>query len=230
MEQKRTIETYFIKKSNELPRLEKIKALARDTELQLVFNKDNICIMEEAHHYFIKHLDGFQVIPHSIEPIINIIKPITLEEIIENKDFFLKCAQDYKKLASKLIHELSRYLKINLAPDPFVALKHLKSSPNKVKGSLNGWNYKIHGFHCGFKHTTSGQEIDVSLINKMNFGALDPFFYSRFIISTVEYHPLPLPIFDTYLEGKLILETLEKSNNLIRIDSIIPGRTDLSVY
>lgn len=74
---------------------------------------------------------------------------------------------------------------------------------------MNDWNYFLHGHHCCFENINTKQTIEVSLVNKNNFGALDPIFFLNYILSTPQYQPLPLEIPRTYETGKSVLSVLK---------------------
>lgn len=79
-------------------------------------------------------------------------------------------------------------------------------------GKVAEWKYFVHGFHCGFQNIITRQYIEVSLVFGLEFGDLDPYFFVKFILSSQNYHPLPIPLFEEYADGSRII----KKNDLIR--------------
>lgn len=75
-------------------------------------------------------------------------------------------------------------------------------------GKLDDWRYNIHGVHCGFENSKTGQIIEVSLTFPMEFGDLDPYFFSQFIKTTVKYKPLPIDIFENFADGSRIIDKM----------------------
>lgn len=150
-----------------------------------------------------------------------ISKLITDLEIEENQDFFEKCAKDYRQLGKKLIFELADELNVTINPEfPLETFNEFKRN-KKESGKLDSWKYSIHGFHCGFENVMTGQFIEVSLVFGLEFGDIDPFFFSQFIKSTPKYRPLPIDIFEDYADGKKINEKMISLGKFERINSNI---------
>ena len=63
-------------------------------------------------------------------------------------------------------------------------------------------------FHCGFENKKTGQIIEVPLVFGLEFGDLDPYFFTRFIKSTSKYIPLPVEIYEDYADGVRIIEKM----------------------
>ncbi|MBK6836094.1 MAG: hypothetical protein IPG89_18210 [Bacteroidetes bacterium] len=129
-------------------------------------------------------------------------------EIINNLSFFQKCEADHQILAENLINELACLLEVEIDPKlPLNTFKPFFST--KQSGEMNGWNYFLHGYHCCFENINTKQKIEVSLVDKNNFRALDPIFFLNYILSTPKYQPLPFEILPTYETGKNILNILK---------------------
>jgi hypothetical protein len=129
-------------------------------------------------------------------------------EIINNLSFFQKCETDHQILAQNLINELACFLGVKI--DPKLPLNNFKPFyATKQSGIMNDWNYFFHGYHCCFENINTKQTIEVSLVEKNNFGALDPIFFLNYILSTTKYQPLPFEISRTYETGKSVLNILK---------------------
>lgn len=150
----------------------------------------------------------FQIGIHTIEPIIGIRKLISDNEIDKFKELFVQYAFDYRELATKLIHGLARKIKVDIQNEsPYWAfLKYWQKKGQN--GVFEEWNYFFHGFHCHFIHTNTKQEIEVSLVFGLEFGDLDPYFFTNFIISSPDYKPLPIEIYESYHDGLNIIERM----------------------
>lgn len=106
-------------------------------------------------------------------------KLITDEEIMRYQEFFENCAKDYRNLATHLILELVRTKKKKLDEDfPFLTFNRMKGSRKHHKGKMNEWEYFFHGYHCYFFNTKTKLEIEVPYMFGMEFGDLDPYFFS----------------------------------------------------
>ncbi len=121
--------------------------------------------------------------------------------------FFQKCEMDYKSLAERLIKELANQLKVEIYYEfPLRTFKPFYTSAQS--GQMHEWEYFFHGHHCLFKNGITQQKIEASLVNGKDFGILDPLFFTEYILSTVEYHPLPLSILEPYQYGIKIIESI----------------------
>jgi hypothetical protein len=217
----RTTKILKIESVDQIPTIDSIKAIPREVSLKLVFGETIQKQREIIGGNLKNELEGFQVSIHMTEPQINISKLITDLEIEENQDFFEKCAKDYRHLGKKLIFELADKLNVRINPEfPLETFNEFKGN-KKETGKLDSWKYYIHGFHCGFENIMTGQLIEVSLVFGLEFGDIDPFFFSQFIKSTPKYRPLPIDIFEDYADGKKINEKMISLGKFERINSNI---------
>jgi hypothetical protein len=213
-----------------IPSLESIAGLLRSKKLKLIFGNailnQRIKIGEELK----KKLDGYQVGIHTQEPEINIAKLITDAEIETHQDFFERCAKDYRALATKLFFELAAQLQLEIREDfPLFAFNRLKRDAAKSRGKMKEWFYFLHGYHCRFENRETGQCIEVPLVFGFEFGDLDPYFFSQFINSTKEYHPLPVAIYEDYADGERILKKMIWLGKFETINSNLSGHEGIVV-
>lgn len=210
-----------ITKIEQIPTIETIKSTPRGRILKIVFEGPLNEQREEIGESLKKKLPGFQVGIHVIESEINIAKLITDIEIEDNQDFFEKCAKDYRLLGEELIFKLVDKLAVTLNKDyPLQTFNLLKQDKNR-KGKMGDWYYHVHGYHCGFENTKTEQIIEVPLVFGLEFGDLDPYFFSKFIKSTPEYLPLPVEIYEDYADGARINEKMLSLGKFERIHSNI---------
>jgi len=206
---------------DELPSLERIKSIPRERTLKLIFENEVKNKREKIGENLKKELLGFQVGIHTIQPEIYVAKLITDEEIESNQDFFEQCAKDYRQLGKKLLFKLVNKLNLKLNEDfPLGTFNILKSGKKQI-GKVENWKYFVHGFHCGFENITTGQIIEVPLVFGLEFGDLDPYFFTKYIKSTPSYKPLPVDIYEDYADGVRINEKMISLGKFERIDSNI---------
>ncbi len=84
-------------------------------------------------------------------------------------------------------------------------------------------------FICAFKNLKTEQYIETPLSYGLEFGELDPYFFSKFINSTNEYKPLPLFIYDDYWDGKRILNKMVELDKFEIINSNFSNETGVVV-
>lgn len=225
----RATEIVIIKATEEVPSIDAICLISREKTLKLVFDplmqKQRQTIGEDLK----RKLKGFQVGIHTIEPEINISKLITDEEIEANQDFFEKCAKEYRKLSKELIYKVIDKLKITINPEfPLLTFNSIKGDKRQI-GKVDDWRYYLHGFHCGFENLKTGQLVETPLIFGLEFGDLDPYFFSRFIKSTPEYQPLKIDIYEDYADGVQINQKMLSLGKFERITSNIENHFGIVV-
>lgn len=221
MQLKRTTNVITINSVGQIPTLKKIREITREQKLQIVFEKEVQNQRETVGQNLKNELSDFQVSIHTYEPEINIVKLISDKEIEENQAFFEQCAKDYRQLSEELLFKLVDKLYLKLNKDfPMETFNELKQDKRQI-GKFEDWSYFLHGFHCGFKNNKTGQLIEVPLVYGLEFGDLDPYFFSKFIKSTPKYQPLPVAIFEDYADGVRINEKMISLGKFERINSNI---------
>ncbi len=210
----------------DIPSVDEIIKTSRGVILSLRFASSLEEQREEVGVKLKNQLTGFLVSVHRIQPEINICKLITAEEIELNQLFFEQCAKDYRALGENLIFKLADKLKLTINQDcPLLSFVGQK----KQIGKVGEWIYFIHGYHCGFKNAKTGQIIEVPLVFGMEFGDLNPYFFSCFIKSTKEYYPLPVVIFEDHWDGIMINEKMVSLGKFERIGSYYDNHFGIAV-
>jgi len=225
----RTIDKIIVNSVGQIPTLDTIRAIPRKRTLKLVFEKEVQNQREEIGQKLKNELLDFQVGIHTIEPEINIAKLITDKEIEDNQDFFEQFAKDYRQLGEELLFKLVDKLDLKLNKEfPMQTFNELKLDKRQI-GKVENWRYFVHGFHCGFENDKTGQHIEVSLVFGLEFGDLDPYFFSKFIKSTPKYRPLPVDIFEDYADGARINEKMVSLGIFEKISSNIENHYGIVV-
>jgi hypothetical protein len=225
----RTTDIISINSVGQIPTLETIRAIPRERTMKLVFEKGVQNQRESVGQNLKKELLDFQVGIHTTKPEINISKLISDKEIEDNQDFFEKCAKDYRHLGEELLFKLVDKLELKLNTDfPMETFNELKRDKRQI-GKLGDWRYFVHGYHCGFENNKTGQLIEVPLVFGLEFGDLDPYFFTKFIKSTSNYNPLPIDIFEDYADGVRINEKMISLGKFERINSNIDNHYGIVV-
>lgn len=198
----------IINDPGQVPALETIRTIQRGQVLKLVFEpgvqNQRIAIGQSLQ----ERLVGFLVSIPAFDAEINITQLITDQEIEDHQVFFEQCAKDYRQLAGQLLFKLVDKLGITLNEDfPLDTFYQLMRDKRHI-GQVENWKYFFHGFHCGFRNVNTGQYIEVSLVFGLEFGDLDPYFFTRYIKSTPAYQPIPVEIFEDYDDGVRINEKM----------------------
>lgn len=217
----RIIEIIKITSIDKLPSYEIISNIPRTKILKLVFVGNCRKELEKIGNRLKEELVGFQIGIHTTTPEIKICKLITDKEIEANQLFFEQCAKDYRNLAENLIFKLALKIKVVIySKFPLLTFNPLKNTKAQI-GQMDEWRYYLHGYHCGFENLKNKQEIEVPLVFGLEFGDLDPYFFTNFIKSTQEYFPLPLAIYEDYADGVQIIKKMLSLEKFERINSNI---------
>lgn len=225
----RTTEILIIDSVDQIPTIESILEIPRSKKLKLLFSDEIRDQRESIGQKLKKELKGFLVCIHVFEQQVDISKLITDEEIADNQLFFENCAKDYRKLSGELINQLAHKLKVKIDPMfPLLTFNPMKGD-NRQRGKINGWHYFLHGAHCGFENKTTRQVVETPLIYGLEFGVLDPYFFTRFIKSTLAYNPLPIDIYEDYDDGVRINEVMLLLNRFEDIGSNIENQRGIVV-
>lgn len=224
----RPVKTYKIVKPEDLPLEEKICEAAKDYKVILEFDSDLESLRQSFGKDLKSHLVNHLVGIHTNEPMLKISELISLDTIEAHADFFEQCAKDYHTLATQLMHELVNHLKLNIDWDfPSLTFNQLKTSG--AVGKFNDWRYNVHGFHCGFYNERTEQAIEASIMCGEEFGELDPYFFTEYIISTSTYYPLPVNIYEPFHDGERILNRMIELGRFESIPSNWPNRNGVVV-
>nr|MBX2871676.1 hypothetical protein [Saprospiraceae bacterium] len=169
----------------DLPDIDRIAQLQRGVNWKFVFGAAMLDQRERVGKDWKEKLPQFSISIHISEPLIQCLKLITDEEIIAQQDFFEKCAQNYGQLAGELVEQLVAKLRISFTPEfPLLSLNAYSRKGYPTSGKMGKWTYYIHGFHCAFTHQTTAQKIEAALTFGEEFGELDPYFFSNYIVSS----------------------------------------------
>ncbi|NHN26117.1 hypothetical protein FIA58_010555 [Flavobacterium jejuense] len=156
-------------------------------------------------------------------------KLLTPEEVETNQIFFEKCALEHRELATKLILELVDFLKIDITNElPYLAfVKYWQK--NGQSGKMRAWKFFFHGFHCCFENVETDQYIEVPIVFGLEFGDLDPYFFTQYIKSSSAYSPLPVEINNFYEDGVTIIEKMLSLGKYEKINSNWPNHYGIVV-
>ena len=111
----------------------------------------------------------------------------------ETADELVLAIEAYKTVAQQLIRKL-----VVETNQPTIA-EIIKGNYYNIKNAavLNGkeylsdnWCFDVHGEHCLFKNTNTGQTLEVSLVDTDSIGDLDPYFFYNFLETTQSFKHL----------------------------------------
>ena len=215
---------------SDLPDEKLINSIQRGIRYKVIFSSEIKNKKNEIGEKWKIEFPNHQIAIHTINHEISIVKLITDLEIEENQDFFEQCAKDYRQLANKLIWEFAEQNKLEIKSKyPMDILNASGSNGYDQIGMMNDWRYGFHGIHCAFTNLSTKQYIEVPLAFGLEFGELDPYFFSKYINSTNEYKPLPVYVYDDYWDGKRILDKMVQLGKFEIINSNMPNNKGVVV-
>lgn len=214
----------------ELPDFKSIKSFQAGIEWKIIFGESIAHKRKKIGSRWRFEHPEFEIGIHTTKPEIYFTKLITDQEIEKHQDFFEQCAKDYRNLATQLINMFAHTYQIKIDPEfPNHSLYHTNTLGYEPVGQMNHWRYAFHGIHCAFTHNKTGQYIEVPLTYGLEFGVLDPYFFTKFIKSTKAYYPLPVNIYSCYTDGKKILDKMLDLGKFEYINSNWPDKKGIVV-
>jgi len=147
------------------------------------------------------------------------MKSIT-QEITEE---LLAVMDMYQRIAGQLIEQL--ILETD-QPDRMAILEgayHLLSNADVLHGEeeLTGnWYFDVHGEHCMFKNTKTGQTLEVFLGSPEDVGNMDPYFFYNFIKTTPELAYLTSYFENPFKDMLDFFERMETQHVLIHVHGV----------
>ncbi|MFK8054791.1 MAG: hypothetical protein AB8F78_01620 [Saprospiraceae bacterium] len=132
-------------------------------------------------------------------------------------------AISFKEDGVKLMEILGNTYEIN--PFDLKAIGKLKSKSrvNRQRGAVNqDWNFWFHGAECQFENRRTGQIVEIVVDYCPEYGALDSFFFLRYIDTTPAFIKLSEFFAGDWKSLSKALDMLEERGNLRRIDMDLP--------
>ena len=149
---------------------------------------------------------------------------LTREAILQNSAELVQSARDFRALANQLTPQLAATIGVSAAQLSACG-QYLPLDPRiEQSGVLNdSWRYFFHGFQCGFTHRASGQVVEVEFGFGEEFGALDPWFWHRFLETTPRYAHLASWLALGYADARRMFDVLIEAELLVAIRGQIVG-------
>lgn len=163
---------------------------------------------------------------------VTIKRVIAEEDVLAEADAIVAAAVQFRRTASGLMDRLSKKLDI-----PLGAFYGLEYRPllrrgwfrDEWRGRLDSrWRYAFHGHQCGFRDRATGQDVEVEMGFRDEFGVLDPFFFARFVTTTPGLEGVATLFRDSYHDPLRALLVLERQGRLRRITDQATGRRGLA--
>ena len=141
-----------------------------------------------------------------------ITKEITSELLIA-MDAYAAIAE---KLINKLISETDQPEKAKIKTGHFYEIENAELL-NGEENLSDNWSFWVHGEHCKFENTETGQTLEVSLGNQDSIKNLDPCFFYNFLNTTENFKHLTKYFKDPFKDTCAFFEELEEQQILIHV-------------
>ena len=105
-----------------------------------------------------------------------------MEEIIVAIQHYITLSH---QLVEKLIKETNQPHIESIRSGNYDDIEH-----TEIEMLPGNWDYGIHGNHCQFYNTETGQTLEVFILNKEAVGDLDPYFFYQFLKTTDNFKNL----------------------------------------
>jgi hypothetical protein len=140
------------------------------------------------------------------------------------KDLFFtyQTARKFKEEACELMGRLCRLAKVDVS-DPDRNIIFRQNYGKQQEQSLDDqWSFCLHGAECRFTDQESGRELEVIIVNGDQFGALDFFFFSKYLKQEFGTNVFLRPFVDDKTEIEHLLKRLYEEGQLTKLDPNMP--------
>lgn len=124
-----------------------------------------------------------------------------------------------KELIDKLISETDQPGKEKIKTGHYYEIENAELLNGEENLSGN-WSFWVHGEHCKFENTETGQTLEVSLGNQDRIKNLDPYFFYNFLNTTENFNHLTKYFNDPFRDTCNFFEAFEDKGVLIHVDGL----------
>lgn len=123
------------------------------------------------------------------------------------------------RLTGKLLRETDQPEKAALTRGEYCEIQNADLLNGQPTLSGNWW-YDVHGEHCLFQHTVTGQKLEVSLGTEASLGNLDPYFFHQFLHSTASLRYLAAHFPRPFTDMLAFFEELVRQQELVHLHGV----------
>lgn len=205
---------------NQLIVVGKIRELLKSNAGRLILIFESGKTDDEYRKLLQKELPKYHVFNIRWMPEIWIYPAIDTKQILEIQDEVLTAAKLFREDGIKLMKELGKRYQINPFEEKELFDLKRKSRENKQRGKVNEeWNFWFHGAECQFENQATGQIVELVITNGSEFGALDSYFFLKYLKTTLRFKKLADFFSDDLISLTKTLNLLEDSGKLQRINN-----------
>lgn len=180
-----------------------------DIESWEIQHQDLLTLTKRVEDYYVKHLWDNKI---------TFQKGVSTQNILQHTDLILRAAHQFRETANHLMQKLATKYDVNMETGKgLYALRVLNDHENRLSVLDKNWQFSFHGYECCLTNKKTGQWVDIIFITRPEFGALDPYFFLKYIETTKGYDILKSFLNDSYENSDQSLMTLEAHGLLDRI-------------
>jgi hypothetical protein len=152
---------------------------------------------------------------------VTILRVLSAADVRANAPALLGALRAYRDTATALARRLAE--RLGVEPD---RLLRAGREAGAWRGQLDAdWGWSFHGAECRFENAKTGQDVEVRLGFGSEFGALDPFFFARFVHTTPGLRDLARLLRDNFHGAARVLDVLDSDGHLRTVEGGTgPGR------
>lgn len=112
-----------------------------------------------------------------------VIQPsISTANVLEQITKIHYAACSFRADAERLMRMLGRKYAVDSSTNEGLVVLRTKCVGEQKKGRINAeWTYWFHGAECRFRYQRTGQVVEIVIIFKTEYGALDTFFFQQYL-------------------------------------------------
>jgi hypothetical protein len=212
----------FINGQNQLFTIDEIKILLLEsTKKQLFFQFESGEVDEDYRQYLQKELPNYHIFNLRWMPQLWISPAIETSEILERIDEVYEATVSFREDAIRLMQMLGKTYNRNLFNEDRALFKIKEMSrANRQRGKIDEvWNFWFHGAECQFENHKTGQIVETIITNGTEYGALDSFFFGKYLLTTEKFKSLGIFFNQDSASITKALNLLEDAGRLIRINN-----------
>lgn len=204
---------------NRLIEVDEIRHLLKlnDDNLTLVFESGKT---DDAYRKSLQNeLTEYHVFNLRWMPKFYISPSIETDKILDRTEEIYDAAKSFRNDGIRLMTILGETYGVNTFEDGLAVIRN-KSWDNKQRGKANEeWDFWFHGAECQFKNNKTGQTVELVITNCPEFGALDSYFFLRYVETTPRFKKLADFFAGDSNAMTKALNLLEDMGKLHRIDN-----------
>ena len=210
----------MINGQNQLFSIDELKVLlSKSDKNRLFFEFESGEVDDSYRTYLQKQLANYHVFNQRWQPQLWITPAIETTKLLERIDEVYEAAISFRNDAIRLMQLLGKKYDRNVFEVGEIFEIRRESQKNELRGNVDEeWNFWFHGSECQFENHKTGQIVETVITNGTEYGALDSFFFQRYLLTTPKFKNLGVFFNQDMASVTKALNLLEDAGRLIRIN------------